>query len=191
MPLLALLPTAHAHNGQISTLSLSRQGSVWTLSLSASITAFNYELEAENPGLNLKELTPQELISLLMKRVSSTIEIAANGTHQVKLVNGAIHPGHQTDILYELEGMPDSLQALSLSLHSFSHNPNHSCVFLLEPTVGNNRFILTQGNNFTVSLQRKNATVFEPVKTNRVSVIPWLAILGLLIMVFFVWWVKH
>ncbi|TAE53741.1 MAG: hypothetical protein EAZ89_07195, partial [Bacteroidetes bacterium] len=102
----------HAHNAQYSSLRISRQDSTWMLSISASLAAFHYELEARHPEMNFQTATSEELLPLLIAHMRQTLRIEANGK-LISLENGVVRPGHQTDLFFDLKDMPETLSTLT------------------------------------------------------------------------------
>lgn len=158
----------YAHNAQLSTVALVQgKDSKWHLILSASLTAYQIELKNNIPSLNLDSLNADRFQDLLLKHLRSKIKIVANGDYQGILENGRVILGHQTDINFEVSGMPQKLQLLDFQQLGFETLIDHYCIFKiisLENEPGS--FILQKDNKYNVVLKETNHVFMQQTINN-------------------------
>jgi len=147
-----------AHNAQISTLSIIQNGDKkWSLIVSSGLSAFEFELRNKFPTLDLNKLKLNDFQKLFLANIKENISIKANGGNSIELINGSIKIGHETDAKFDLSGMPDDLEAFSMTNHSFSTLTDHHCVMNIITKNGiSQNFVLEKNNNFELSIDLKN-----------------------------------
>ena len=158
----------YAHNAQLSTVALVQgKDYKWHLILSASLTAYQIELKNNNPSLNMDSLNADKFQELLLKHLRAKIKIVANDDYQGILENGRVILGHQTDINFEVSGMPKKLQLLDFQQLGFETLRDHYCIFKiisLENEAGS--FILQKENKYNVTLKELNHVFTQQTVNN-------------------------
>lgn len=171
-----------AHNAQISTIALVQsKDSKWHLILSASLTAFQYEIKNSNPSINLDSLNAEKFQRVILEHLRQKIDIKANG-HQATLKNARVILGHQTDINFEVTDMPENLQTIDFQQLGFVTLRDHYCVLKVITKSGNeNSFMLQKDNNYSVSLLAENNVLVEKVNQSESNFLIYLLfVLGII-----------
>lgn len=153
------------HNPQVSFVRISRQQQVWTMSMSSALMAFHSALVDKYPNLDFEKIPHAQLIGMVIHHIQQTVDIQANDNQQITLEKGMISPGHQTDLLFELKGMPKEVQSLSVKVNSFEHDRSHTSILLLSTTANSDKFYLNSDNHYTTYLQLGKDDIFRGVKT--------------------------
>lgn len=166
-----------AHNAQISTVALVQsKDSKWHLILSASLTAFQYEIKNSNPNINLDSLNAEKFQRIILDHLRQKIDIEANG-HHATLSNARVILGHQTDINFEATDMPENLQTIDFQQLGFSTLRDHYCVLKIITKNGNeNSFMLQKDNNYSVSLVAENTVLVEKVNQSESNFLIYLTV---------------
>ncbi|MHA8067451.1 YHYH protein [Aquirufa sp. ROCK2-A2] len=154
--ILLLLPLLmKGHSPQISTLAIVKdKGDLWTLHISASLSAFQYALG------NSKATTEIEFQRELIESLKMSIQIKYGLLNMVKLTDGQCHLGHQTDVKFTLLNMPKNLDELSIENHFFSKLYNHYTVLkVMDEPLESNQFILTAANHFAAKVEESNGQI--------------------------------
>lgn len=171
-----------AHNAQISTIALVQsKDSKWHLILSASLSAFQYEIKNSNLSINLDSLNAEKFQRIILEHLREKIKIEANG-HHATLKNARVILGHQTDINFEVTDMPENLQSIDFQQLGFSTLRDHYCVLKIITKNGNeNSFMLQKDNNYSVSLVAENNVLVEKVNQSESNfLIYFLVVLGII-----------
>lgn len=152
----------HAHTPQISSIALvQNKENKWNLVISASLSAFQYELMNSNPNQKLDSIAADQFQAFIVEHLKKNIKIEANRRFAT-LRNGKVILGHQTDINFDVSGMPDQLESLNLQQLGFGTLRDHYCVLkVIAKNNSSNNFILQRGNNFSISLGLKNKAFVE------------------------------
>jgi hypothetical protein len=151
-----------AHTPQISSIALVQsKENKWNLVISASLSAFQYELMNSNPNQKLDSIAADQFQALIVAHLKKNIKIEASHRFAT-LRNGKVILGHQTDINFEVSGMPDQLESLDLQQLGFGTLRDHYCVLkVITKNNSSNNFILQKGNNFSISLGLKDKAFVE------------------------------
>lgn len=176
-----------AHNAQISTIALVQsKDSKWHLILSASLTAFQYEIKNSKPSINIDSLNAEKFQRIILEHLRQKIDIEANG-HHATLKNARVILGHQTDINFEVTDMPENPQTIDFRQLGFATLRDHYCVLKIITKSGNeNSFMLQKDNNYSVSLVEENNVFVEKVNQSKSNFLIYLLVLsgiiGLIVM---------
>lgn len=167
-----------AHNAQISTIALVQsKDSKWHLILSASLTAFQYEIKNSNPSINLDSLNAEKFQRIILGHLRQKIDIEANG-HHAALKNARVILGHQTDINFEVTNMPENLQRVDFQQLGFATLRDHYCVLKIITKNGKeNSFMLQKDNNYSVSLVEESNVLVEKVNRSESDFLIYLLVL--------------
>jgi len=159
--------SSFAHNAQISTVALAQgKDNKWHMVMSASLSAFQFELKNSDPSINLESLNADKFQAMILKHLREKIHIEANGQFGT-LKNARVILGHQTDINFEVTEMPENLQTIDFQQLGFSTLRDHYCVLKIITKNGKaNSFMLQKENNYSVSLESENNILVETVNQN-------------------------
>lgn len=140
-----------AHTPLISSVRIFFQDGVWKLNLSTALTSFQYELQEKYPELVLKEMSDDQILSLMISHTKNTVTLEVNG-EEILLQNGMVHPGHQTDLLFNLKEMPENMEEISLTMKSFESINQHSSLLILPDQIKGQNFVINQekGNSIRI-----------------------------------------
>lgn len=185
--LIGMTLSIRAHNPQISTLVLVQQpNKQWHLMVGSSLSAFQYALQSKellNPSDTIQASTFQ---ALLLNYLRDHIQLSLNDGQPLKLTNGMMIVNHQTDVRFDVPGMPQHLQSLVISQQSFVDLKHHYCLLKISPYGGtSSQFILQHNNHFTVSLRAEgnHLTAVSPPSNQygiqRIALGSGIALLGL------------
>jgi hypothetical protein len=148
----------YAHNAQISTAVLVQgKDHKWHLIVSASLSAFQYELKNTDPSLKLDSLDAKLLQKLIVNHLREKIKIKANEAEDAIFTNGNVILAHQTDVNFEVIGIPEKLQSINFKHLGFATLRDHHCILkiiCLDNQQGS--FVLQQDNQYAVSLKLSN-----------------------------------
>lgn len=158
-----------AHSSQISTITISKKDTAWSLHISSSFDAFYYELTKKYPRTDFSKVSKQELTDLLIREVGNSINIFTDKTGNIELQNGAVQVGHQTDLWFNIKGMPKNIRQLSIQAHTFPNITQHNYVLLMPKKAAYEKFILSENNENTIHFELNNEQFFQQilVKTNK------------------------
>ncbi len=171
-----------AHNAQISTIALVQsKDSKWHLILSASLSAFQYEIKNSNSSINIDSLNAEKFQRIILEHLRQKIDIKANG-HQATLKNARVILGHQTDINFEVTDMPENLQTVDFQQLGFATLRDHYCVLKIITKSGiESSFMLQKDNNYSVSLVAENNVLVEKVNQSESNFLIYLlVVLGII-----------
>jgi hypothetical protein len=148
----------HAHSPQISTITLiQNKDNTWNLIVGASLSAYQYELANSYPNQRFDSVQVNLFRPLLLNHLRRNIRIKANNSKAASLQNGMVILGHQTDVRFDVKGVPEELQSIDIQQLSFYSLGGHYCLFKII-TLRNGTFshVLERENNYSVSLVLEN-----------------------------------
>lgn len=152
---IALLPNlTEAHSSNISTVALIKcKDNNWTVHISASLSAFQYALISDNGSLQLDNMSSgffqQKLIDLIRKKLS----IELSGDHDIKLEDGIVKLGHETEVVFKLIGKINNPEKIMIRNDCFLSIPDHYCILkVITPEGASSNIILEKNNEYSVKL---------------------------------------
>ena len=174
-----------AHSPQISTLTLvQNKDNTWTLMMRASLSAYQYELTDGYINGQTNSMQAADFQPLLLAHLRKNIRIRANGSDTISLQNGQVVLGHQTDVRFDVVGMPEQVQLLDVQQLSFAGLGQHVCILkVITQTGGSSTFVLQQDTDYAVSLARQDNGLAEVAKPSETNWLPWGAGAGGLLLV--------
>ena len=151
-----------AHTPQISSIALvQNKDNKWNLVISASLSAFQYEAMNSHPGQKIDSITADAFQTMIVQHLREQISIVANN-QEAWLEKGKVILGHQTDINFDVAGMPDHLRSLQLQQLGFGSLRDHYCVLkVITKDISSNNFILQKSNDFSSSLHLRDGQFIE------------------------------
>jgi hypothetical protein len=172
-----------AHSPQISTVALVQsEGNKWHLIVSGSLGAYEIELKNNNTNLVLEGLKANEFQRMFIEHLFKKIKITANGEHQGVLKNAKIILGHQTDINFEVDGMPEKLTSLYIEQSGFETLRDHYCILkVITLAKESQNFMLQKNNDYSITLEYKNNIFTEKLSQKNDN---WLFIITMITALF-------
>lgn len=172
----------YAHQPEISsTVIAQKENNVWILQVSASLTAFQQEINAHFSETPYQ--TPEQFQEMVLSHLNNNLFLQFNGDTQISLDNGVVHLGHETKVIFEVVGIPEDIQSINIKNTSFSDiYRSKSLMVILKEGVEKNKFILDEANDYTKSLSLEKDSLVE-VKTAQASIFSWplfLLVIGLI-----------
>lgn len=148
-----------AHQPDISTTMLAQQADdSWILQVSTALTAFEYEVHSQFGKDSYK--TPEEFNQLVIRHLEENISIELEELGKLVLKNGFVKLGHETHVVFQVSGMTENFNSISIKNSSFKniHN-NQSALIFLKKDLEKKQFILNDKNNHTIHLKAINKTL--------------------------------
>lgn len=174
-----------AHSPQISTVTLTQnKDSTWTLMMRASLSAYQYELADGCINCQTNSILAADFQPLLLAHLRENIRIRANGSDTISLQKGQVVLGHQTDVRFDVVGMPEQVQLLDVQQLSFAGLGQHVCILrVITLTSGSSTSVLQQDNDYAVSLAQQDNVLAEVTRSSETNWLPWGAGAGGLLLV--------
>lgn len=156
---------AEAHQADISsTMLVEQDNGDWILQIRSALTAFEYEIHAQYGETSYS--TPEEFKTLVIQHNLENIEINFDKNDTVELRNGKVKLGHETIVIFEVLGLPNSFKELQVKNSSFKNiHRNQSALVVLKHGVIKEQYTLNNDNNHAVTLLQ-NGSQFVLQKTN-------------------------
>ena len=134
----------------------------WVLQVRSALTAFEYEIEAHFGKSSYA--SPEEFQELVVDYVRGHISILFNDTNAVVLQNGMVKLGHETNVIFQLAGIPETIHSLAVENRSFSDIPrNQSALMVFKEGFSKDQFMLNENNGHSIKLKVGSAK-FEAVE---------------------------
>ncbi|MRI00196.1 hypothetical protein GH721_06555 [Kriegella sp. EG-1] len=168
--LLLITIGANAHSADTSTTMLvEKENGTWVLQVSASLTAFQYEIRKHFAETPYK--TPEEFQKMVLEHLKNNLEISFNKSN-ISFGNGMVKLGHETRVVFEVFGIPSKFENVKIKNTVFEDiQQNKSALMLFKKGFSKEQFILNKDNNHTLLLQVKDNGFIKtnPNKTNHAS----------------------
>lgn len=141
----------NAHQPELSsTLLVEQDDNRWALVVRASMTAFEQEMKIHYPTAYQSE---KAFKNLLIKHVASKLDLVFNQVDTASLQNGFVKLGHETNVVFEVIGVPPSMEALSIQNSSFKDiHHNQTAFIIIKKGFAKQQFILNKSNQHKASL---------------------------------------
>ncbi len=144
-----------------STMVIEQADGTWLLQIKSAMTAFEYEVHQTFGEKSYS--TAEEFNALVIKHLQNNIIIDFNTDGTAQLSNGMVKLGHETTVLFKVEGMPKQLNHLTLTNSSFKDiHHNQSALVIVKEGFEKQQFVLNNQNHHTAALQ-VGTNKFEPV----------------------------
>lgn len=152
--ILALVQSGFSHDPNLATFTISQKKGVWVLEMSCAQEGLDRAIRKYGPEVAERGFADKAYKEAVVEYLKSTILIQADDFAEVTLGKGGIKLGsHQSNVKFELVGMPEHPKRLKISIVSMSENPDHlSIVKVLLPT-GLKRLLLDKNNHFEVAFE--------------------------------------
>ncbi|MEO9511347.1 MAG: hypothetical protein ABJN84_05475 [Flavobacteriaceae bacterium] len=148
-----------AHQPDLSTTMLmERENGQWVLQLSAALTAFQHEIKMNYPAYK----SPQEFREMVLQHLKKNLNIYINETG-ITLENGQVKLGHQTNVIFEVQGIPNHIDDVLIQNKSFKNiHGNQNTLLILKNGFKKKQFVLNNANDHTVWLEVNNNSFVMP-----------------------------
>ncbi|WP_299252535.1 hypothetical protein [uncultured Lacinutrix sp.] len=141
-----------AHQPNVSTTMLvEKENNVWVLQISASLTAFQQEINTHFSETPYK--TPEEFQKMVIEHIKNNLEIKFNQNHEITLGKGFVKLGHEAKVVFEVFGVPSEINTVFVKNSAFKDiHKNQSALVLLKEGFNKEHFVLNDKNNHTLNL---------------------------------------
>lgn len=166
--------TISAHQPDVSSTMLSQQANKqWALQIRASLDAYKYEA-ATLPKKSYA--SPEEFQALVIQHVLSNVSIIFDKNIKATLKNPYVKLGHETNVIFEVVGVPDDFKTVEITNRSFKDiGRNKSALIVLKKGFSQEQLVLNNSNNHTVHLALKGKKfIIDDSKGNQVLARPGL-----------------
>ena len=149
---------AVAHQPELSsTMLIEQEDGQWLLQIRSALTAFQYEIKTNYPDRVYE--TPKEFQDLVLEHLEKNINIYFDGNpdNSVVIKKGYVKLGHETNVLFEMTGIPSDFKSLSAKNTTFGGiSRNQSALIVVKKGFEKEQFVLNNDNQHTVELVVKN-----------------------------------
>ena len=164
--------TTKAHQPDISTTMLvEKADNTWILQIRASLTAFQQEIKTHFADTPYK--TPEEFKAMVLEHITNNLQVIFNEEDEsITLKNGYVKLGHETNVVFEISGIPTDIKNIEVKNSSFNDiYKSQSALVILKEGYSKERFILNNKNNYTLKLKTigNKFIDFQSDKTNKSS----------------------
>jgi hypothetical protein len=162
---------ALAHQSDASTTMLVQQeDQTWVLQVSASLTAFQHEINTHFS--DTPYTTPKEFKEMVLTHIKNNLHIRFDENKEVLLLNGIVQLGHETKVVFKVIGVPTTIQSAVIENTAFVDiHKSQSALILLKDGFNKKHFVLNDDNDHTLSL-RVDGKNFTEVTAHRASLFP-------------------
>ncbi|CAA6829043.1 MAG: Unknown protein [uncultured Aureispira sp.] len=154
-----------AHQPELSSTMLIEQANgQWLLQVRSALTAFQYEIKTNYPDRIYE--SPEAFQDLVLEHLEKNINIYFNGDqdNSVVIQKGYVKLGHETNVVFEIAGVPNDIKSVSAKNSTFSGiSRNQSALIVAKSGFEKAQFVLNNKNQHRVELVLKNKQ-FELVK---------------------------
>lgn len=168
-----------AHNPEVSTTMLvEKENNVWVLQLSASLTAFQQEINTHYAETPYK--TPEEFQAMVLEHVKKNLHINFNNGEEVTFSKGIVKLGHEIKVVFEVFGTPSDIKSAIITNTVFEDiHRSQGALVILKEGFQKKQFILNETNDYTITLQVNN-NQFKQVVEQNASMLSSIVIVSLL-----------
>ena len=168
-----------AHDPNTSTTMLvEKENNVWVLQISASLTAFQQEINTHYSETPYK--TPEEFRQMVLEHVKNNLHIKYNGNEAIRFGEGIVKLGHETKVVFEVFGTPSDIKSAVITNTVFEDiHKSQSALILLKEGFNKKHFMLNDTNNYTLALQ-VDGNEFTQVTVEKANLFPPLLLFTLI-----------
>lgn len=153
-----------AHNPQVSSISITQDAATkkYNLLISVPLLTCQNELSYCYPSIQIDSLSKNQFQELLLNHFKKNIQFIANKNDTLLISNGMLSIGHETQLIFELFGLPQAIHTLRLKYAALSSQYDHFAVLqisLADKTTG--KFVFNNDNKYELSLINKNNKLVE------------------------------
>lgn len=147
---ISISASAHQPEGS-STMLVEKENNTWILQISASLTAFQQEINTHFSETPYK--TPEEFRQMVIEHIKNNLDITFNENQGITLSAGTVKLGHETQVVFEVFGVPSEIKSIVFKNSVFKdiYN-NQSALMVFKEGFNKQRFVLNNKNNHTLKL---------------------------------------
>lgn len=147
---ISISASAHQPEGS-STMLVEKENNTWILQISASLTAFQQEINTHFSETPYK--TPEEFRQMVIEHIKNNLDITFNENQGITLSAGTVKLGHETQVVFEVYGVPSEIKSIVFKNSVFKdiYN-NQSALMVFKEGFNKQRFVLNNKNNHTLKL---------------------------------------
>ena len=153
-----------------STMLIEKADGQWVLQVRSALTALEYEVkysESEN-----EYETPEEFQQLVIDHIKDNIKISFN-KQAVTLDGGVVNLGHETSVVFILEGLHNTIDEIDITHTSFSKiNRNKSLLIIMKDSLKPQQFVLDSKNGHQAQLYIQNGKFENRIKSDSLPMTP-------------------
>jgi hypothetical protein len=153
---ISISASAHQPEGS-STMLVEKENNTWILQISASLTAFQQEINTHFSETPYK--TPEEFRQMVIEHIKNNLDITFNENQGITLSAGTVKLGHETQVVFEVYGVPSEIKSIVFKNSVFKdiYN-NQSALMVFKEGFNKQRFVLNNKNNHSLKLQADQDT---------------------------------
>lgn len=150
-----------AHQPSISTtLLVEQEDGSWVFQVRSALTAFEQEVHLKYGEGSYT--TPEEFKELVLCHIADNLSIDFGEQGVAMLSNGFVKLGHETNVVFQVSGVPENIHTLAIKNSSFENiYGNKSVLIILKKGFEKKQFELNGKNDHTVNLKATD-NAFEP-----------------------------
>lgn len=176
---------AFGHQPDISsTMLVEGDNDDWLVQVRSSLTAFEIEIEAAyGPD---SYTSPDEFKQLVLQHLKDKLSIRFNEGKALLLADGLVNLGHETSIVFKLQGEVDTIREIDVKNAGFEHIKNsQSALLILKKGMEKKQFVLDRNNDYQLHLWlTANGIEQSPSTiTNKPSNARYWLLLGLIVLI--------
>jgi hypothetical protein len=156
---------SYAHQPDIaSTFLIEQEDNNWVFQMRGALTAFQYAIKVNYPDTTYA--TPEEFQAFVLEFVKENLTIRFNGQDSIRLENGFVKLGHETNVLFNVTGIPKNINSVFFKNSAFKDiSRSQNALVILKKDFEKDQFLLTKKNNHTVNLLVNNSKFVEQKTT--------------------------
>ncbi len=154
-----------AHQPDLSsTMLIEREDNTWILQVRAAMTAFEYEVAVQFPERTFEDV--DEFKEMLIEHVKANISVRFNEEPEMVLESAFVKLGHESNVLFELKGVPANFNSLFVQNSSFKDiSRNQSGLVVFKEGFAKKQFVLNNENGHSAELKvKENSFVLKSEK---------------------------
>lgn len=159
----------YAHQSDVSTTMLAEQeNGTWLVQISASLTAFQHEIQMHYPDYT----SPEEFQEFVIGHVKKHLKIRFDDYKPLDFGNAYVQLGHETKVILPLSDVPSTFRTLSVQNSSFEDiHRNQSALVIVKKGLASKHVVLNKENAHTAHLQVEG-TAFTPIQASGSKSVP-------------------
>lgn len=161
----------NAHQVDLSTVVLvEKENNTWILQVRAPLTAFQQEIKIHYAKTPYK--SPEEFKEMVLAHLRKNISLVFNGNQSLLLKKGFVKLGHETNVVFEVDTIPEEINDLVVKNTSFqSIYKSKSALVILKEGFSKKKFVINSDNNYSLELKTEgNQFIEKSINKNKTEV---------------------
>lgn len=170
LTILTVSAKVFAHQPDVSTtMFVEKENNTWVLQVSASLTAFQYEIKTHFSETPYK--TPEEFQTMVLAYIKKNLELQINGLQIASFGDGVVKLGHETKVVFEVFGIPSEIHSAIIKNNAFKDiYKSQGTLIIAKEGFRKEHFVMNDVNDHTIALKVTNETfILRPETTNIIS----------------------